>query len=102
MLADSGADRLLCWSSLADRITVPDGCRLEILDDVRNGAADAEHDQPAPKVSAEDAVYVMYTSGSTGWPKGIELPHRAVANTVSWQVADSGSTAGWNTAQLWS
>jgi amino acid adenylation domain-containing protein len=102
MLADSGADRLLCWSSLADLITIPDGCRLEILDDVALRPAHAGQPQPPARVSAEDTVYVMYTSGSTGWPKGIEMPHRAVANTVAWQVVDSGSTVGWNTAQLWS
>lgn len=102
MLADSGADRLLCWSYLADMITIPDGCGLEILDDVVIGPAHNDQRQPAATISAEDAVYVMYTSGSTGWPKGIEVPHRAVSNAVSWQLADSGSTVGWNTAQLWS
>ncbi|MCP3801290.1 amino acid adenylation domain-containing protein [Allokutzneria sp. A3M-2-11 16] len=33
-------------------------------------------------VSGEDLMYVIFTSGSTGVPKGVEVPHRAVANTV--------------------
>ena len=29
------------------------------------------------------------------------MPQRALANIIGWQVADSGSTVGWNTLQLW-
>jgi amino acid adenylation domain-containing protein len=32
--------------------------------------------------TAENLAYVMYTSGSTGQPKGIAIPHRAVARLV--------------------
>ncbi|MEV3963359.1 amino acid adenylation domain-containing protein [Nocardia sp. NPDC050193] len=34
------------------------------------------------EVDPEDAMYVIFTSGSTGAPKGVEVPHRAVAATV--------------------
>ncbi|WP_246843045.1 non-ribosomal peptide synthetase [Allokutzneria sp. NRRL B-24872] len=33
-------------------------------------------------VSGEDLMYVIFTSGSTGVPKGVEVPHRAVSNTI--------------------
>ena len=35
-----------------------------------------------PEVRAEDPAHVMYTSGSTGVPKGAVLPHRAIVRTV--------------------
>ncbi|OIQ44968.1 MAG: hypothetical protein BM558_05720 [Roseobacter sp. MedPE-SW] len=34
-------------------------------------------------LAAEDLAYVMFTSGSTGEPKGVAIPHRALANHLS-------------------
>ncbi|GAA2621863.1 amino acid adenylation domain-containing protein [Streptomyces axinellae] len=47
-------------------------------------APDAAHAQPAPAPSGagrtgDDVAYVLYTSGTTGHPKPVLFPHRAVA-----------------------
>jgi amino acid adenylation domain-containing protein len=38
---------------------------------------------PAVQVGPDNLAYVSYTSGSTGEPKGVSVPHRAVARLVS-------------------
>ena len=42
----------------------------------------AGHPVPAPKVSGSDPACVMFTSGSTGEPKGAVIPHRAIVRLV--------------------
>ncbi len=37
-----------------------------------------------------DLVYTLYTSGSTGMPKGVELPHQALSNLIQWHWEDYG------------
>ena len=47
--------------------------------DVKSPAEPLENTFPN-KMS--DPIYVLYTSGSTGMPKGVQVPHRAVANLL--------------------
>ena len=51
--------------------------------------ADSALDAPCPS-GDRDLAYVLYTSGSTGQPKGVTLSHYAAMAFVDWAVADLG------------
>ncbi|MDW6092183.1 condensation domain-containing protein [Vibrio rhizosphaerae] len=42
--------------------------------------------QPADSqiVQPDDILYVLYTSGSTGQPKGVAVPHAGIVNRIAW------------------
>lgn len=92
VLAISGDLKNLKRLLVRGEVQPPAECRFEILRfaSLRSGPAGVAHD--APSVSAGDLMAYMYTSGTTGPSKGVEVTH-AHAYTYA-----SREDAAWPTA----
>jgi amino acid adenylation domain-containing protein len=57
---------------------------LICLDAERHAIANERTENPHARVAPASLAYVMYTSGSTGQPKGTMIEHRSVVNFLHW------------------
>jgi len=78
MLERSGAGIVLVGPDVT--WTPPDG--VQVVRTNERGSPDVSLDVV---IHPENLAYVVFTSGSTGVPKGIGMTHRAIANLMSWQ-----------------
>ncbi|HEX6292325.1 MAG TPA: amino acid adenylation domain-containing protein [Herpetosiphonaceae bacterium] len=83
LLDDTGIGVLLTQEHLVS-LMPPNAPRLVCLDVGWPSIAQEAADNPQRDVQPGDLAYVMYTSGSTGQPKGVMIEHRSLVNYLCW------------------
>ncbi|WP_432515110.1 long-chain-fatty-acid--CoA ligase [Kineococcus sp. SYSU DK001] len=87
--ADSGAVLALVWHAVADAAhagAVGTGTRVVVVDPAADLLAGVDPDPAAHEPGPGDTAVILYTSGTTGSPKGAELTHHnLVSNAVTSQ-----------------
>ena len=63
---------------------------LELEDGYEEALAGAEAAEPGVVVHPEDGLYILYTSGTTGLPKGALISHRAQIGRMTTSTLDMG------------
>lgn len=89
VLEDSRAPVLVTQRPLL-RTLPTSAAEIILLDEPLPAPAPAASLRPA---TPADLAYVLYTSGSTGQPKGVQIPHQAVVNFLHSMRREPGLTA---------
>lgn len=79
LIADDAGLEVLLSDGTEIPSEVARGRTVLTLEEARVGRSDAPVDCPHDPLAI---AYVMYTSGSTGVPKGVEIPHRGIVRLV--------------------
>jgi len=99
ILADADAALLLTERQLAETLPAFNG-HIVCLDADWERLAHETRETPVSKAGPQSLACVLYTSGSTGVPKGVMIAHGGVSNFVSWVEKtvglNSADSAFWN------
>lgn len=104
-ISDSSAPIVICLPKFRSKVDqcIPEYLRATTkvleLDSVSSLWTTGSALKPSVDVRATDGAYVIYTSGTTGRPKGVDVRHEGVTNTLLVEPSKLGITVGTNVIQ---
>ncbi len=93
MARDSQLAILLTQQGLRRNLPAGDA-RVICLDSDWNVIGQENAENPGPRATARNQVYVIYTSGTTGKPKGVQVEHRSLVNYANVACDEFGVETG--------
>ena len=98
MLADASVRVLVTSAAMVSRL--PAGSwQLLVMDD--EGATLPSGDRFTPvAINWDDLAYVVYTSGSSGRPKGVQITHSGLTNLIAWHLHAFQTSPADRTSQI--
>lgn len=84
VIRDSGARHAIVEAGLRELVSV----EIDFIDPARGSTGMA-----LPATPRTQLAYTMYTSGSTGLPKGVDVSHANLVNYIDWAAATYGRGA---------
>jgi amino acid adenylation domain-containing protein len=83
MLKDADIPVLITHREMADRIGRGSWKSVD-MQEAEGSAAHFPASKPQANISAENLAYIIYTSGSSGEPKGVQITHKNLLSLMSW------------------